>query len=448
MKIKTFAINLRKRPDRRGSVLEQFDRKPEFDLSLVEGYEHPIGAMGLWITIRQIILNCMDRQDEYILICEDDHEFTDQYSLEYLASSIALVSEFDGDLLAGGVSCVKSTIQVRPGLYWMEQFTGFQFVIIFRRLFRSIIEFNFKEGDDADIVVSDIARNKFLLHPFISVQKEFGYSDVTHKNARMGHVHQLFAKSSERISDLNTVDAFYNGKSIEFEYNEEHLYEGISIPTFIIGCSDSLPLKEVIFREFKDKPEFDLKFITDPIAGKPDSAFVASIGHILRSVSLSDEDIVIICNSGHRFTADYARGKFINNIIEAHQQGVGLLLGGISGFDSAVPVCETRFWISSFQDAGFIVVYNKLFEKILSESFNNQPSINHPLSEITSHKMVMYPFISVPSGLSDEKNESSARADIAPLYELSSNRLSYIQAAKGFISLYKQKRESPRLINP
>ena len=46
--------------------------------------------------------------------------------------------------------------------------------------------------------------------PFISVQKEFGYSDVTFFNNTPNYVGKLFEKTSKELSVLNKVKKYYD----------------------------------------------------------------------------------------------------------------------------------------------------------------------------------------------------------------------------------------------
>ena len=60
-----------------------------------------------------------------------------------------------------------------------------------------------------DFKISELSDKIFVMHPFISVQKEFGYSDVTSKNAEEGYVESLFAGSSRKLNMLKRVKAEY-----------------------------------------------------------------------------------------------------------------------------------------------------------------------------------------------------------------------------------------------
>ncbi|WP_144009383.1 glycosyltransferase family 25 protein [Pedobacter nyackensis] len=210
--IKTFAINLKKRPDRRKHIMQEFKLKSEFDFSLAEAVEHKNGAIGLWKTIRNIVANESCSSLEYIIISEDDHEFTTPYNKEALFRAIEEAKEKNADVLMGGVSWFSDAVQVSSNLFWVDQFTGTQFVVVYKKFFDKIINTHFNQGDTADRKIAELTVNKFMMYPFISIQKEFGYSDATTKNNVDGYVTQIFDKTSEKLVHLVKVGSFYNLK--------------------------------------------------------------------------------------------------------------------------------------------------------------------------------------------------------------------------------------------
>lgn len=208
-KMKIFIINLDRRVDRKIHSLEQFSGKDEFDVSFVSAIEHLSGALGLWETIRYIIENMVSNQDQFIILCEDDHEFTNFYNKEDLCRGIIAAKEKKADILLGGVSWFQTAIQISPQLFWTESFTGLQFTVIFRKFFDVILTSDFDDQDAADRKISSLTDDKFLFYPFLSIQREFGYSDVTFRNNSLGRVNSLFASSSEKLGQLRRVTEYY-----------------------------------------------------------------------------------------------------------------------------------------------------------------------------------------------------------------------------------------------
>jgi hypothetical protein len=208
MKIKTFAVNLKSRPDRKSHILNEFKSRSEFSFSIVEPISDDCGAKSLWITIQNILRNNID-ESEFLLLCEDDHMFTKKYSQTFVVDCLEVAKENKADILLGGVSWFKDAIQISKDIFWVNEFSGLQFTIIFRRFFDVILNADFMEGDAADYKISALSQNKLLIFPFVSIQKEFGYSDVTPKNNTSGRVTKIFNGSSEKLMHLKKVADFY-----------------------------------------------------------------------------------------------------------------------------------------------------------------------------------------------------------------------------------------------
>ncbi len=207
--IKTYVINLEKRKERKSHASAQFLNEKYYLLNFVKAIENVNGALGLWQTIVQIIQNSYIREDDYILICEDDHEFTKKYNIQKLLSAIKEAEEKKADVLLGGVSWFLDALQTSKNLFWIDQFTGTQFMIVFKKFYKKIINADFNVGDTADRKICELTTSKFLVYPFISVQKEFGYSDATPFNNKEGYVTEIFEKSDMILSHIIQANNFY-----------------------------------------------------------------------------------------------------------------------------------------------------------------------------------------------------------------------------------------------
>lgn len=210
--ISTYSINLEKRIERKNHCIQQFKNKPEFILQIVKAIEDKDGALGLWLTIKYIIENLVPKHTPFILLCEDDHLFTNHYNKEILFEAIQHAKQKQADVLMGGVSWFGDALQISKSLFWVDQFTGTQFVVVYRRFFNSILQAEFLAGDTADRKIATLSANKFFMFPFISTQKEFGYSDATTKNNIDGYVDQIFNDTSEKLEHLVKVASFYQLK--------------------------------------------------------------------------------------------------------------------------------------------------------------------------------------------------------------------------------------------
>lgn len=201
-----YVINLKNRVDRHVNIENQFLGKSEFDLIWIEAVAHKIGAVGLWRSIVQSVQEAIIREDDIIIICEDDHVFTPSYCKEYLFSNILSSYKQGADLLSGGIGGFGTAVPVSPNRYWIDWFWCTQFIVIFKPLFYKILAYDFKDTDTADGVLSVIARDKMTLYPFISIQRDFGYSDVTRANLEIsGLITNHFKQSALRLEIIHRV---------------------------------------------------------------------------------------------------------------------------------------------------------------------------------------------------------------------------------------------------
>lgn len=201
-----YVINLEERTERRLHIEKQFRGKAEFQLNWIKAVRHPIGTVGLWQSMVQAVRKAEENEDDIIVICEDDHTFTPAYNKEYLLRNI-LEAEAQGiELLSGGIGGFGMAVPTSVNRYWVDWFWSTQFIVVFKPLFKRILDYDFKDSDTADGVLSALTADKMALYPFISVQTDFGYSDVTRSNNdNVGLVDQLFLRSSLRLHIVQQV---------------------------------------------------------------------------------------------------------------------------------------------------------------------------------------------------------------------------------------------------
>lgn len=215
LQISTYVINLPKHIDRRESIEKEFCNKPEFLLEIVPAETHKIGAVGLWKSIKKIVKYAMTQStDDVILICEDDHIFTEAYKRDSLFKYILKGAEYNTQIIFGGVGGVHNMVFVTDGLYWVDKVWCTQFIVIYRNAFQIILDAPFTNEDVADEFLCKILANKLVIWPFISVQKEFGYSDVTENNTRLGVLTQLFDEANRRFERYNAIKKRLNKSNL------------------------------------------------------------------------------------------------------------------------------------------------------------------------------------------------------------------------------------------
>ena len=440
MVIPAFIINLEERADRLKHIVQQFANRPEFQLTIFKAIKDPAGAAGLWQGIVKIVSIAEQQNLDLVLICEDDHEFTVFYSKEHLLDCITEAKDNRADILLGGVSSLHGALSVAKSVFWTDGFTGLQFTIIFNRFFKHILSEHPAGAYAADHRISALSENKFFIHPFISVQKEFGYSDVTIANNEEGRVTDLFAKASQTVCYLQTVREYYSEKTADIGgYDEE--WENINIPTYIINLPKRRDRLLHIYGQFAGRKEFAINIIKAIEHNIGAVGLWLTIRKIVQMAIDDNEDLIIICEDDHEFTSSYSRDFLLKNIIEAHHQNADVLSGGIGGgFRHALPVSENRFWVNHFFCTQFIVIYRKFFDKILSEHFDNSVTADDAISMLTSHKMVLYPFISIQKdfGYSDVTvSNDQKKGLISYLFEHGASKLALHKSMHEKFSYYR-----------
>ena len=211
--ITVYVLNLIEREDRYLSTKKQFANRLEFNLSIVPAIKHKIGAYGQWKSFIKIVMQEIKKNSDFFIFCEDDHVFTKKYNFDYLSESVKRADKLGADLLCGGVGFIKDAVQCTEHLFWVKTFNGLQFTVIFNRFYEKIIKSDVGDGFVADFYLSTISDNIFIMYPFISRQREFGYSDITEKNNQEGYVNKVFCNTEKSLDILNKVKLFYQNIS-------------------------------------------------------------------------------------------------------------------------------------------------------------------------------------------------------------------------------------------
>jgi glycosyl transferase family 25 len=206
-------------------------------------------------------------------------------------------------------------------------------------------------------------------------------------------------------------------------------FNDINISTYIIYSNHNKERLNYIQSQFVGSNEFDVKIIKTRSHQNRNFEIWNCIKKITSMAIKSEEDVIIICEDDHMFTEGYEKKKLIENIIDAHEQGAALLIGGVSSFDHVIPVTKNRFWVNSFKSMQFLILYKSLFEKILGYKFKRNDSPEEVLSEMTGHKMIIYPFVSVKRSFNNLETINSNNFLIRDDFRNSSERIKRIQSA-------------------
>lgn len=411
--IPVYIINLPERQDRLAHIKQQFAGRREFDVTIIEACKHEIGAIGLWQSIKRIVQMATDRAEDLIIICEDDHVFTSEYSVVSLLLAIERAKALEADVLLGGISWLTSCLPVAENLYFVEKFSGLQFTLVFRKFFKKILETTFQTDDAADYKISALSTSVYFMFPFISTQKEFGYSDVTPKNNATNRVEGLFIDTTQRVEAIGRVIEFYRSERnhIQDKLDTYEDFSDISIRTYILNPSSNGTVQtNHIISQFAGRTEFDVELVTLRLHKNKEIAYWLSLQDIVRQAMANEDDVIVICDNDHQFTEAYSRDEFIWHIINLHQHGAGIFCGGVDDFDMAVPISKDKFWIGTFESAPFLVIYQTVFDKILQLDFNEHSTTESLFHELTSNKVVLFPFISIRKDLIDTGSSTSKKS--------------------------------------
>jgi hypothetical protein len=253
----------------------------------------------------------------------------------------------------------------------------------------------FGSTDSADHKICDLTDLKAVIHPFYSVQEEFGYSDATSKNNQLGRVSSLFENAENVITNLKIVEDYYKKASRNIpEFLE--LGSDFVLPVFAINCTDRESMNQRIKLNFENRDGFllDRLYSTE----HPSSAWVwETLTDIFKRSLGASNDFVIICNEQHVFSNQFEYKYLIKNIIEGYCQNADVLCGGIDGGASyAMKISENRFWLNSFFPLRFVVFYRKFYKKFIDNPFSESSSIFSQIANLSKGVMVIHPPVSIP----------------------------------------------------
>jgi len=435
-KITVYVPNLSYRTDRRKSISKEFADKKEFDLHIVPAIELKNAPSALWQTFYKIVEEEARKESDYFIFCEDDHVFTDIYNFRSLQERIQEAEKFHADLLSGGVSVVRQPVQVSESMFWMAYFNGMQFTVIFRRLYKKILRSKTTEGYVTDIHLSHLAKRKFVIYPYISIQKEFGYSDATSINNEEGRVKRFFETSERLLEKLDKVRNHYRNLSSDTAMAILNLpVNDIYVTANVINLKERKDRLAHIQGEFEKHPEFRPHIVEATRDDNGANGLWKTICRIVRKASQDGDDYVLICEDDHLFTPYYNKGAFFHQLMFAGAMGAELLSGGIGGFGNLVPVGYGLSWTDWFWCTQFIVIYKKAYTTILNATFSVRDVADEKLSSLLTSKLVTTPFVSEQTdfGYSDITQANNGNSMILQHFDNSRHLLAHYEYAEKHI---------------
>lgn len=197
-----------------------------------------------------------------------------------------------------------------------------------------------------------------------------------------------------------------------------------SIPTYIMPLQ-TLYDNERLKAEFKDKNEYNLKFVPLVKVAKEPIDRLNTLKNIVREAQIADEDFILVCDDKHTFTSDYSFSEFKKAIIKAYYLNTKMLLCGFLGEGNNILFLNSSlFWLDSFSKSSFLVLYKSIYQNILDLVPDNTLSYEDQLSSITSNKLCLFPIISASRKDSDIENQILTHYDPwNPTYQLNKERI-------------------------
>ncbi|GHE44112.1 glycosyltransferase family 25 protein [Sphingobacterium griseoflavum] len=392
-KIPTYIINLEKRKDRKVYVKEQFLSRPEFNIKFFNAIEDTIPAIGLYKSLYTIINQAHEQKLPFVLICEDDHQFTNFYNKDVFINYLKRLRKYNADAFLGGVSWFDYGVHIEDDLYWVNNFTGTQFLIIYSSFFERILDSPFEQDDITDKWMCNLSDKIFVSVPMLSIQRDFGYSDVTPKNNAPAIVSRLFEITNERWQSIkNVITHIQRSKQI---FDKIAVDTDIQLPTYIINLPHRSDRLLHIQQQFAGRTEFDVTIVKAIKDSNGAMGLWKSIQKVVQLAVERDDEVILICEDDHVFCDGYQSKILFDAIIQGSFLGADLILGGISSTEQVIPANDHLCWISSFQCTQFTIVYNRFFDQMLTADFNETDAADLKFSSMTANKYVFHPFISV-----------------------------------------------------
>jgi hypothetical protein len=98
-KLDAYSVNLKERNDRHVHILGEFENRNEFVLKIKRVKRNKNGAFGLWKNIVSIIKKAKSNCKQFIILIEDDHQFTKKYNKNNLFDLIEEAKQYNVDVL-------------------------------------------------------------------------------------------------------------------------------------------------------------------------------------------------------------------------------------------------------------------------------------------------------------------------------------------------------------
>lgn len=186
---------------------------------------------------------------------------------------------------------------------------------------------------------------------------------------------------------------------------------------------------DVITDQFTGRPEFIIQR-----ANVPRLLTLAELKALTLTAQMAGDDLFILSNSHHQFTAQYTAAYLEAGISGAQKNNADILLGAVNWMESAIQVDQHLFWLDKFLGCQFIVLFRRCYNILLNikiDADNAEIAIDGVLSSIAANKLLLYPFISTVTEKILKKN---VLPGASPFYGDPAEQLASLQHVKEYYS--------------
>ena len=122
--------------------------------------------------LHAILTECMENEDEFVVISFDHHRFTHDYSNVDFFKNLYLANHYGADVLYGGGSNVDFTAKIQNNLYWVNKVENSAFIVLFKKFFPRLLEIDWGTSTGFVQEISSSTPDKMIVYPFISISMD------------------------------------------------------------------------------------------------------------------------------------------------------------------------------------------------------------------------------------------------------------------------------------
>jgi hypothetical protein len=199
------------------TFFRNFATKPEFDLV---SYNAPSGENSnlFFQSIRDCIIHGSENDEDFIIICLPNNCFTKNYNKNVLIAQIIEANRRGCDILIGGLIGFTNAIPISPKLFWIDKFSEATFLVIYRKFFKKLLEFNVTTQAE----IASLSSNKLVIVPFITISNSLQGDDSSSTTCSSDIQIQTLKRFENEENRLFKIQYIQNKFSILHEPDKLH----------------------------------------------------------------------------------------------------------------------------------------------------------------------------------------------------------------------------------